>query len=207
MDATQAVGVVTGGSDGLGEQAVRMLAEGGGRVVILDLPESAGRELADELGRDVARFVGVDVACGGQVHAAMGEAAVAFGGINVTISCASIRPASPTLNANRDPHPLEVFRDAIDVNLIGMFDVLRWSAFHMAANEPSPQGERGVIVNVVAPLHPDDEGASAAYAASQGGVVALTGPVARDLAPWGIRVTTITPGHPAGFRERLREVM
>ena len=184
-----------------------MLVESGGRAVILDLPESAGRDLAADLGRDVACFVAVDVACGGQVHAAMGEAAVAFGRIDLAVGCASIRPASATLSASRDPHPLETFRDAIDVNLIGLFDVLRWSAFHMAANEPSPQGERGLIVNVVAPLHPDDEAASAAYAASQGGVVALTGPVARDLAPWGIRVLTITPGHPVGFRERLREVM
>jgi NAD(P)-dependent dehydrogenase (short-subunit alcohol dehydrogenase family) len=207
MDVAGAAAVVTGGSDGLGEQAVRMLVEQGGRAVILDLPESDGDDLAEELGRDVARFIGVDIACGGQVHAAMGEAAVAFGGIDIAISCASIRPTRPTLSADREPHPLEVFRDAIDVNLVGLFDVLRWSAFHMAANDPSPDGERGVIVNVVVPPHPDDEAASAAYAASQAGVVGLTGPVARDLEPWGIRVLAVTPGPPAGFRDRLRELL
>jgi 3-hydroxyacyl-CoA dehydrogenase/3-hydroxy-2-methylbutyryl-CoA dehydrogenase len=170
-----------------------MMVEGGGHAVILDLAKSDGARFAAELG-DAARFIACDVADAGQVESALTQAAKAFGRIDLAVNAAGISPASLVLDKERQPHPLDVFRRAVDINLIGLFDVTRHAALHMSANEPSDEGERGLIVNVASIAGLEGQVGQAAYSASKGAVVALTLPLARDLARWGIRVMTIAPG-------------
>jgi 3-hydroxyacyl-CoA dehydrogenase/3-hydroxy-2-methylbutyryl-CoA dehydrogenase len=171
-----------------------MLAMGGGRAVILDLPGSRGSDLVDELGADTVRFAEVDVAVPEQVERAMAAAHDAFGRVDVLANCAGISPASLVLSRNKDLFPLDEFRRAVAINLSGLFDVVRWGAYYMSENEPSAEGERGLIVNVASIAGFEGQTGQAAYAASKGGVISLTLPLARDLARWGIRVMTIAPG-------------
>jgi len=194
MDIGACVGVVTGGASGLGEGLVRMLLDAGSRAVILDLPGSKGAQLVDEVGEDRLRFVAMDVAAPDEVEQAMAGAHDAFGRIDLLANCAGVSPASLVLSRNRDLFPLDVFRRAVDINLNGLFDVTRWGAYYMAQNEPSEEGERGLIVNVASIAAYEGQMGQAAYAASKGGVIALTLPLARDLARWGIRVMAIAPG-------------
>jgi 3-hydroxyacyl-CoA dehydrogenase/3-hydroxy-2-methylbutyryl-CoA dehydrogenase len=208
MQVAGAVGVVTGGASGLGEGVVRMLVGGGGRAVILDRPQSRGADLAGELGA-AAAFVPCDVADTVQVEQAVAAAAAAFGRIDVLVSSAGISPAARVVARDGTPFPLAVFRSGIDVNLVGLFDVLRHVAAVMTANEPGDDGERGLIVNVASIAGLEGQVGQASYAASKGGVVALTLPLARDLASWGIRVMCICPGVMdtamlAGATEELR---
>ncbi|MBF6619045.1 MAG: SDR family NAD(P)-dependent oxidoreductase [Patulibacter sp.] len=193
MLAKDTVAIVTGGASGLGEGTVRMLAEAGGRAAILDLPGSAGAEIAEELGDDVA-FLPVDVSNTDQVRAAVDGARERFGRIDAAICCAGISPAGRTVNRKGEMFSLDVFRKTIEVNLIGLYDVVRNAARHMADNEPGVDGERGVIVNVASIAAMEGQAGQTAYTASKGGIAALTLPLARDLAPLGIRVLSIAPG-------------
>lgn len=194
MEIGACVGVVTGGASGLGEGLVRMLVEGGGRAVILDLSNSRGAALAEELGDDKARFVEVDVSVPDEVERAMAAAHESFGRIDLVANCAGVSPASLVLSKSKDLFPLDVFRRAVDINLNGLFDVVRWAAYYMSENEPSEEGERGLIVNVASIAGYEGQMGQAAYSASKGGVIALTLPLARDLARWGIRVMAVAPG-------------
>jgi len=187
-----------------------MMAAAGGRAVILDLPGSRGAAIAEELGNDAVRFVAADVSRHDEVERAVAEAADAFGALHLVCNCAGISPPHRLLDRERKLFPLELFRRAIEINLVGVFDVVRWGAFHMSQNEPSTEGERGLIVNVASIAAFEGEAGQAAYSASKGGVVALTLPLARDLARWGIRVMTIAPGIMdtamlAGTDDKLRE--
>jgi 3-hydroxyacyl-CoA dehydrogenase/3-hydroxy-2-methylbutyryl-CoA dehydrogenase len=193
MRVEGAVGLVTGGASGLGAGVVRMLVDGGGRAVILDLPSSSGAQLATELG-DAVRFVAVDVTDPASVEAAIAAAAAAFGRIDVLVNCAGVSPAHPMINRAGDMFPLDMFAGAVAVNLVGLFDVVRRTALAMSQNEPAVDGERGLIVNVASIAGIEGQVGQAAYAASKGGVIALTLPLARDLARQGIRVMTIAPG-------------
>jgi 3-hydroxyacyl-CoA dehydrogenase/3-hydroxy-2-methylbutyryl-CoA dehydrogenase len=211
MRVQNSVGVVTGGASGLGLGVVRMLAAGGGRAVILDLPGSPGSEIAAELG-DAVRFVAVDVADPASVESAVAQAAVRFGRIDVLVNCAGVSPAHPMINRAGELFPLEVFARAVDVNLVGLFDVVRQVAAQMARNAPSDEGERGLIVNVASIAGIEGQVGQAAYAASKGGVIALTLPLARDLARQGIRVMAVAPGIMdtpmlAGVDERRRAAL
>jgi 3-hydroxyacyl-CoA dehydrogenase / 3-hydroxy-2-methylbutyryl-CoA dehydrogenase len=210
LNVEGSVAVVTGGASGLGEGVVRMMAGGGGRAVILDLPTSRGEEIVGELGADTVRFVAADVSQPDQVESAMSQANEVFGAVHLLANCAGISPAHRLLDKDRNPFPLDLFRRVVEINLIGCFDVLRWGALYMSHNEPSDEGERGLIVNVASIAGYEGEGGQAAYSASKGGVIALTLPLARDLARWGIRVMTIAPGIMdtamlAGADEKLRE--
>jgi 3-hydroxyacyl-CoA dehydrogenase / 3-hydroxy-2-methylbutyryl-CoA dehydrogenase len=191
MELDKSIGVVTGGASGLGEGLVRMLVAGGGRAVVLDLPSSKGADMVSELGADNVRFVEVDVAEPDQVERAMAAAHEAFGRIDVLANCAGVSPASLVLSRSKDLYPLEMFRRAVDINLNGLFDMVRWGAYYMSDNEPSDEGERGLIVNVASIAGYEGQ---TGQAASKGGVIALTLPLARDLARWGIRVMAIAPG-------------
>jgi 3-hydroxyacyl-CoA dehydrogenase / 3-hydroxy-2-methylbutyryl-CoA dehydrogenase len=188
------VAVVTGGASGLGAGVAGMIAAAGGRVVLLDLESSAGQQRADELGDRTARFVPVDVSDSDQVSAAVARAAQAFGRIDALVSCAGIGPAQRMISRDGIPHSLDVFRRALEVNLIGLFDVLRWCAVRMADNEPGVDGERGAIVNLTSVAAFEGEAGQAAYAASKGGIAALTLTLARDLGRHGIRVNALAPG-------------
>lgn len=193
MRVNDAVGLVTGGASGLGEGVVRMLVEGGGKAVILDRPQSSGEQIADELGAAV-EFVPCDITDAAQVESAVEHAAEAFGKLDLLVSSAGISPAARVVSRDGVPFPLEVFRAGIDVNLVGLFDVLRHAARVMTQNEPSDEGERGLIVNIASIAGYEGQVGQASYAASKGGVIALTLPLARDLASWGIRVMCICPG-------------
>ena len=193
MLAQDTVAIVTGGASGLGEGAVRMLAAAGGSAAILDLPASAGAEIAAELG-DRVEFFGVDVADAEGVRAAVDGARERFGRIDAAICCAGISPAGRTVNRRGEMFSLESFRRTIEVNLIGLYDVVRNAARHMADNEPGQDDERGVVVNVASIAALEGQVGQTAYSASKGGIVGLTLPLARDLAPLGIRVLAVAPG-------------
>jgi 3-hydroxyacyl-CoA dehydrogenase/3-hydroxy-2-methylbutyryl-CoA dehydrogenase len=184
---------VTGGASGLGEAVVRMVASGGGHAAILDLPGSRGAALARSLGSNAA-FFEVDVSVPEQVERAVDGAAERFGHVDVLVNCAGISPVGRTLDRSGRMLALEVFRRTIDVNLVGLYDVVRHTARHMARNEPDDDGTRGLIVNTASIAGYEGQSGQAAYAASKGAIIALTLPLARDLAIWGIRVMAIAPG-------------
>jgi 3-hydroxyacyl-CoA dehydrogenase/3-hydroxy-2-methylbutyryl-CoA dehydrogenase len=203
-----AVGLVTGGASGLGEGVVRMLVDGGGRAAIFDLPSSRGEELAAELG-DRAAFFPVDVTDSDGVEEGVAAVAERFGRIDLLMNSAGISTGARVVGRDGTPHPLDHFRRHVDVNLIGLFDVLRRTAVVMAGNEPNEEGERGLVVNVASIAAIEGQVGQASYSASKGGVLALTLPLARDLAGHGIRVLCICPGIMdtpmlAGANEQLR---
>ena len=184
------VALVTGGASGLGEAAARRLHEGGCAIVIVDLPSSPGQALATELGTRV-RFLAADVRDEDQVQAAI-TAAEELGDLRIVVNCAGVGTAGRVIGRN-GPMDLEAFRNVIDINLIGTFNVLRLAAAAMLGNEPA-DGDRGIIVMTASIAAYDGQIGQAAYAASKGGIVALTLSAARDLADKFIRVMTVAPG-------------
>jgi NAD(P)-dependent dehydrogenase (short-subunit alcohol dehydrogenase family) len=182
--------IVTGGASGMGEATARRLAEAGATVVVLDRDAGKGEKVASDLG---GRFVQADVTSEDDVSAAV-AAAAALAPLRTCIHCAGIGWAERTINRAGGPHSLASFRQVVEVNLIGTFNVLRLAASGMSANEPDDDGQRGVIVNTASVAAYEGQIGQAAYAASKGGVVSLTLTTARDLAVAGIRVCTIAPG-------------
>ncbi len=193
MDVAGSVAVVTGGASGLGSGVVKTLVDRGARAVILDLPSSAGGDMAAELGEAVA-FVPVDVTNPDEVAQAVPAAADAHGRVDVLVSCAGISSGQRVVSRDGTPNPLDHFRRHIEVNLIGLFDVARHAVSTMSANEPNSEGERGLIVNIASIAGYEGQVGQSAYGSSKAGVIGLTLPMARDLAVWGIRVMTIAPG-------------
>jgi NAD(P)-dependent dehydrogenase (short-subunit alcohol dehydrogenase family) len=183
--------LVTGGGSGLGAATARMVVEQGGSVVVADVDTERGERVAVELG-ERARFVPTDVTDEASVGAAV-AAALELGGPHVAVSCAGIAPAERVLGRD-GPHSLARFVAAIQVNLVGTFNVTRLAAQAMAANEPGEDGERGVIVNTASVAAFDGQIGQAAYSASKAGVAGMTLPIARELARHGIRVMAIAPG-------------
>jgi len=181
--------LITGGASGLGAASARLIAAEGGKVVIADLNEDAGNALAKELG---GAFVKCNVANEDDGASAV-AAATALGTLRGLVNCAGIAPAVKTVGKD-GPHPLDTFSKTISVNLIGTFNMIRLAAAAIAQTAPSEGGERGVIVNTASVAAYDGQIGQAAYAASKGGVVAMTLPIARDLSRSGIRVMTIAPG-------------
>jgi NAD(P)-dependent dehydrogenase (short-subunit alcohol dehydrogenase family) len=192
MQIEKAGALVSGGASGLGEATVRRLHEHGAVVTIADLNEEKGAALADELGED-ASFVKADVTDEEEVQAAVSAAAGADGGLRISVSCAGVDWAEKTAG-KRGPHQLLPFETVVRINLIGTFNVLRFAAAAMLANEPDGDGERGVCVNTASIAAYDGQIGQIAYSASKGGVVGMTLPAARDLASSGVRVCTIAPG-------------
>ncbi len=193
--------LVTGGGSGLGAATARLLEEGGANVVVADLMDG---------GAYSPRFVETDVTDEASVRAAIATTLEDFGGLHGAINCAGVASAEKTLG-RQGPHSLESFTKVVQVNLVGTFNVVRLAAEAMAKNEPAgADGERGVIVNTASVAAFDGQVGQVAYAASKGGVVAMTLPVARDLASLGIRVMAIAPGifdtpMMAGLPEAARE--
>ncbi|WP_420114406.1 SDR family NAD(P)-dependent oxidoreductase [Pseudactinotalea sp.] len=182
--------LVTGGASGLGAATVSRFHDDGAAVVVLDLPDSPGSGLVERLGGR-ARFVAADVRDDEQVSTAV-EQATELGELRVVVTCAGV--ATPgRLLGKRGVLPLDDLRRVIEINLIGTANVLRLSAEAMSANEPV-DGERGVVVMTSSVAAFDGQIGQAAYAASKGGVAALTLPAARDLAQHLIRVVSIAPG-------------
>lgn len=192
MQIENSVFIVTGGASGLGAGAARLLAGRGGRVVVADMNKAAGEALAAELGA-AARFIETNVADEASAQACVAAALEAFGAVHGLVNCAGVVVGEKTVG-KEGPHALASFKRVIDVNLVGTFNMIRLAADAMGRNAPNAEGERGVIVNTASVAAFDGQIGQAAYAASKGGIVALTLPVARDLSRMGIRVMTIAPG-------------
>lgn len=190
MDVKNSVALVTGGASGLGLATVEALLAAGAKVVILDLPGSPGAEVASRLGESV-RFAAADVRDEAAVTEAL-DVAASLGDLRVVVNCAGTGDAIKTVG-KQGPYPLDKFQRIIEINLIGSFNVLRLAAARIATLEPLGE-ERGVIINTASIAAFDGQIGQAAYAASKGGVVGMTLPIARDLASLGIRVMTIAPG-------------
>ena len=192
MDIRGNAFVVTGGASGLGAATAKMLADGGGRVLIADLKEDDGRALARSLG-DSAIFARTDVTDEASAQAAVAAAAERFGGLQGLVNCAGIVHAEKVVG-KEGPHTLAGFTRAVSINLIGTFNLIRLAASVMARGTPNADGERGVIVNTASVAAFDGQIGQAAYSAGKAGVVGMTLPIARELARSGIRVMTIAPG-------------
>lgn len=189
MDIKGKVFIVTGGASGLGEGTARMLAAEGATVVIADLQVERGELVAQEIG---GVFVKTDVSNGADAQAAV-DAAAARGKLVGLVNCAGIAPASRTVG-KEGPHALDLFAKVININLVGSFNMIRVAAAAMAKNEPEPSGERGVLISTASIAGYEGQIGQAAYAASKGGVIGMTLPIARDLSKLGIRNMTIAPG-------------
>ena len=193
MDIANKVFIVTGGASGLGEGTARMLVREGGKVVIADLQVERGQALAAELGGAAhAVFVRCDVTQEADGQAAVAQAQ-AMGTLFGLVNCAGIAPAAKTVGKD-GAHSLATFTKTVTINLIGSFNMIRLAAEAMCGNAPEPTGERGVLISTASVAAYDGQIGQAAYAASKGGVVGMTLPIARDLARNGIRVMTIAPG-------------
>jgi NAD(P)-dependent dehydrogenase (short-subunit alcohol dehydrogenase family) len=182
---------VTGAASGLGEATARMLVQSGARVVIADVNETSGARLVSELGGS-ARFARVDVTDESSLRRGL-ELAAELGTLRGVVNAAGIVLAEKVLGKN-GAHSLDGFMRVIQVNLGGSFNVIRLASAMMSTSEPTASGERGVIVNTASVSAYDGQIGQAAYSASKGGIVAMTLPIARELARYGIRVMTIAPG-------------
>ena len=191
MDIEGHPAVVTGGGSGMGAATARRLAAAGARVAVLDRDEAAARTVAAETG---GLGLACDVSDAAGVENAIARARAAHGAARICVNCAGIAPAQRIVGRN-GPAPLDGFRQVIEVNLIGTFNVMRVCAADMAGLHPvNETGERGVMIATASVAAYEGQIGQAAYAASKGGLVGMTLPVARDLASLGVRVMTIAPG-------------
>jgi NAD(P)-dependent dehydrogenase (short-subunit alcohol dehydrogenase family) len=208
MDINGAVALVSGGASGLGAATARRLHAAGATVVVADLESSPGAELAGELD---GHFVPTDVTQSATVDVAVREAA-ALGELRVLVCCAGVGPPAKVVDRAGAPMPLEHFARVVQVNLVGTFDCVRQAAAVMVTNPPNADGERGVIVCTSSIAAFDGQIGQSAYAASKGGIVGMTLPLARDLSREGVRVVTIAPGTfdtplLGGMPESVREAL
>ena len=192
MKLSQAKAVVTGGASGLGFATAQRVIEEGGQAVLLDINDELGNERAAELGERAA-YINTDVSSEDSVKAALKQAAEVMGGITLAVNCAGIATAGRALG-REGPWPTEMFNRVIQINLIGTFNVTKEAAAFMSQNDPSEEGERGVIISTASIAAFEGQIGQAAYAASKGGVHAMMLPLAREFAAFGIRVNTIAPG-------------
>lgn len=192
MKMEDVVAVVTGGASGLGEATVRKVVAHGGKAVIADVQKERATALAEELGEKVL-FIATDVTKVEDAQHTFDRTVEHFGKVNVLVNCAGIAIGERTVS-KRGPHRLDSFKKVIDVNLVGSFNMIRLAAEKMQANEPTEDGERGVIVNTASVAAFDGQIGQAAYSASKSAVAGMTLPIARDLSVMGVRVMTIAPG-------------
>ncbi|TDN91359.1 SDR family NAD(P)-dependent oxidoreductase [Microbacterium sp. BK668] len=190
MDISGAAALVTGGASGLGLATARRLAGAGASVTIVDLPSSAGASVASEFG---GSFSPADVTDPAQVAEAVAQAA-ASGPLRVVVNCAGIAPPAKVLDREGNPSPLADFERIVRINLVGTYNVIAQASAVMSKTEATADGDRGVIVNTASVAAFDGQIGQPAYSASKGGVHAMTLPIARELARYGIRVLTIAPG-------------
>ena len=192
MKLSEARAVVTGGASGLGFATAQRVVDAGGQVVLFDINDELGAESVAKLG-DRASYVSTDVSNEDSVKAAIKQAAETMGGITLAVNCAGVADAGRALG-REGPWPTAKFNRVIQINLIGTFNVTKEAAAVMNENEPSDDGERGVIISTASIAAFEGQIGQAAYAASKGGVHAMMLPLAREFAQFGIRVNTIAPG-------------
>lgn len=184
--------IITGGASGLGEAVSRRLALLGAKVVLLDLNEVRGNALANELGDNVA-FIKTDICSTEEIKQAIDFTKDKFGQIDIVVNCAGISSGTKTAS-KKGPHDLDYFKKVININLVGVFDVIRQAAYQMLQNDPNDEGGRGVMINTASVAAFDGQIGQVAYSASKAALVGMTLPVARDLSGDGIRMCTIAPG-------------
>jgi len=182
--------IVTGGGSGLGAATARALAGAGAKVALLDINDKAAGAVAAEIG---GLAVHCNVADAASAEAAVGKARAAHGAARILINCAGIGPAARIVGRD-GPMALDAFRQVIEINLIGSFNLMRLAAADMIGLEPLADGERGIIISTASVAAYEGQIGQAAYSASKGGIVALTMPAAREFARSGIRVNTVAPG-------------
>ena len=193
MKVEGSVSMVTGGASGLGAGVARSLLDRGGRVAVLDQNLEGTGTLADQFGDSVSSHQ-CDVTDTAQVEKSVSAAVEIHGRLDLLVSCAGISFGKRMISRDGEPHSLDHFKRHIDINLVGLFDVVRHVAVVMARNEPSEDGERGLIINLASIAAFEGQIGQAAYAASKAGVIGLTSPLARDLGLHGMRVLSICPG-------------
>jgi len=208
MDLAIANAVISGGASGLGFATAQRIIDAGGQVVLLDINDEQGAASATSLG-DRASFINTDVSNEESVKAAVGQANEIMGGITLAVNCAGIVTAGRTLGRD-GPWPSELFNKVIQVNLIGSYNVTKEAAAFMQHNEPTDDGERGVVISTASIAAFEGQIGQAAYSASKGGIVGMMLPIAREFAQFGIRVNTIAPGvfltpMVAGMSEEVQE--
>jgi len=192
MRTSDIVAIVSGGASGLGEATVRVLAEAGARVSILDLNQERGQQLSSELGKN-AIFCKTDVTDEATVKAAIDKTVGTFGAIHVAVNCAGIGAPAKILG-KEGPVPISVFNQVVQINLIGTVNVIRFAAEQMVKNTPNEEGERGVVINTSSTASFEGQIGQASYSASKAAINGMTLTIAREFAQHGIRVMTIAPG-------------
>ena len=190
MEIKEKITLVTGGASGLGKATLISLAVKGARTILADLPSEKSKMVAEEIG---ALFIPMDVTSTEEVEDGLEEIKQKVGNIDICVNCAGIAPAEMTLGKT-GPHDFDVYSTTIEVNLAGMFNVVRLTSTQMASNKPNNDGERGVIINTSSIASTDGQRGQVAYASSKAGVAGMTLPLARDLGRFGIRVVAICPG-------------
>ncbi len=190
MDIAGATAFVTGAASGLGAQTARLLAADGARVAVFDRDAAKGQAVADELG---GQFFGVDIASGESAEAAVTQAVDAMGAPSILVNCAGIGSAARIVG-REGPMDLGAFEKVVNVNLVGTFNMMRLCAHAMSTAPADGGGQRGVIISTASVAAFEGQIGQAAYAASKGGIVALTLPAAREFSRFGIRVLAIAPG-------------
>jgi NAD(P)-dependent dehydrogenase (short-subunit alcohol dehydrogenase family) len=189
MELNGTSAIVTGGASGLGEAAARTLAAAGAHVIVADLNEDLGKQVAADIG---GQFVKTNVADEDSVREMVDAAAASGHPLRVAVSCAGIGFAARTVGRDGSPHELAGFTKVITVNLTGTFNVLRLAAAAMAKTEPADaDGQRGVIINTSSVAGIEGQTGQIAYSASKGGIIGMTVPAARDLSVIGVRVKPI----------------
>ena len=192
MKFSQVKALVTGGASGLGLAVAQRIVAAGGKVCLVDVNDKAGPGIASSLGNDTC-YIHTDVTSEAAVVRAVDEAVDAHGSINLVVNCAGVIGAARVLG-REGPMPLSFFTHTVMINLVGSFNVAKAAADRMQHNEPGEDGERGVIINTASVAAYEGQIGQAAYAASKGGVVGMTLPMAREFARIGVRVMTIAPG-------------
>lgn len=184
--------IISGGASGLGEATAVRLVKQGANVVLLDLNEEKGTALAKQLGES-AVFIKTNIIVSDEVQGAIEIAVEKFGKIDILVNCAGIAPGMKVAG-KKGPHDLELFKKVIDINLIGLFDIIRLAAAKMLNNDLNEEEGRGVVINTASIAAFEGQIGQAAYAASKAAIVGMTLPLARDLSEEGVRVCAIAPG-------------
>ena len=193
MDLSEKVAIVTGGAGGLGAATSRHLADAGMRVVVFDRAQEAADDVASKIGGRAVAVAG-DTTVDDDVQAAI-AAAQDMGALSLVVNVAGgATHAGRTVNRDGTPHPLDGFVSTMAMNAVGTFNVTRLACSAMAANEANEDGERGVVVNTASVAGLEGQTGQVAYGAAKAAILGMTLPMARDLAPLGIRVCAIAPG-------------